>query len=337
MPLLQSDNVDQAHFHEASLVYTDAAGKDQAIIFDAVVSEDWNPNAEVTEHPVEDGANIADHVRVGLMTCSLKVHVTVEPSGSNWMADPTNEFAVLTLAVPTWFSNLDLNTKILQAAGIASEVVAQGAAIIEDATPLGNLVAQALIPTRQVTATGNIVPGFDTSDALVVAGQAVTSLADVASNLTFAAVEAAQVPGFQAPVTVLANTVQWGPFTDFAAVMFATLNQLLSSAQLFTVLGSKNSQDNMVMTGCPSHRGDITETGTGIQFELQFKQVRIVSTNTVAAPIPDSVRAQNTVTKGQQDPSQDTVQGSKSVLAYLGDNGASALKSFFGAVSGAPQ
>ena len=319
MPLIHSDNVDQVHFHEASLVYTDAAGNNHAVIFDAVISEDWNPTATVTDHPVEDGANIADHVRVGLVTCSLKVHVTVEPSGSNWMADPTNTLGLLQIQVPTWFNNLDANTKLLQAAGLASDLVSILGSTIESATPVGNLVAQAMVPIRVVTADGNTVPGIDTSEALQVAGTAVSSLSDVASALTFQAIAENALPGYAVDVPVSVNVVQFGDFVDFASVMISQLSALMGSAQLFTVLGSKNSQANMILISMTSHRGDITETGTGAQLELQFKQVRIVSTNTVTAPIPALPRAQSPVTKGQQDPGNASSGASQSVLTWIVD------------------
>jgi hypothetical protein len=335
MPLTQSDNVDPQHFHEAFVEYTDAAGNLNTIVFDAVTAEDWNPTATVTEHPVEDGANIGDHVRVGLMTCTLKVHVTNEPSGSNWLDDPT--LAPITFQWPQWVNNLDANAQALQAGGLASEIVGAGASLLENATPLGNLVAQALIPTRQVTATGNTVPGYDTSDALTVAGEAVNSLSDVASNLTFELVaDALEEPGYAitVPTTTPGNIVQFEEFTDYAQEMIYAFIGLLSNAQLFHVVGSKMDQTNMILTSMAVHRGEISETGTGAQLELSFKQLRIVSTNTTLAPIPTLPRGQSTVTKGSQDPPDAAVQQQKSVALLASNYVSAGLKSVAAAITG---
>lgn len=48
--------------------------------FDLTMSEAHEATAEVTEHPVEQGANIADHVRQNPQTLSLEVYVTNTPS-----------------------------------------------------------------------------------------------------------------------------------------------------------------------------------------------------------------------------------------------------------------
>jgi hypothetical protein len=334
MPLTQSDNVDPQHYHEAYVEFTDAAGNLNTIVFDAVMAEDWNPTATVTEHPVEDGANVGDHVRVGLMTCTIKVHVTNEPSGSNFLDDPT--IGPITIQWPQWVNNLDLNARALQAGGLASEIVGAGVGLVESATPLGNLVAQALIPTREVTATGNIVPGFDTSESLQVAGTAVNSLSDAASSLTFELVaEALEQPGYAISVpTTTGNIVQFDAFTDYAQELINAFIGLLSSAQLFHVVGSKMDQTNMILTSMAVHRGEISETGTGAQIEFSFKQIRIVSTNTVTAPIATLPRGQTTVTKGSQDPPNAAVEQQKSVALLLSQYAGSGLKNAAAALFG---
>lgn len=333
MPLQQSDNVDQDHFHEAYVTYTDKAGKEQSIFFDAVTAEDWNPNATVTEHPVEDGANIADHVRVGLMKCTLKVHVSVEPMGSNWMSDPVTP--PLLIEWPQWFNNLEINGRILQLAGVTSEVVGETVQRAQDATSLGTLVARAMQQVRVITANGNQVPGIDTSNALVVAGQAASSIPEVASNLVFEAVADFQVPGIGVNIPVAVGPVlQSVTFTDYAAVMIQTFVSLMSSATLFVVSGSKLEQPNMILTDMSVHRGEITETGTGATIEMQFKQVRIISTNTVAAPLPAIPRAQPTIVKGQQDPTDGAANVQKSVAAYGADNLGGLLKNVAAAIGG---
>ena len=49
------------------------------LYFDVVLTESPSFPTEITEHVVEDGADITDHVRVGLKSVALEVFVTNEP------------------------------------------------------------------------------------------------------------------------------------------------------------------------------------------------------------------------------------------------------------------
>lgn len=54
-------------------------GQVQSIVFDAVVRATHESSAEITEHPVEAGANISDHVRANLDEVVLEVVVSNTP------------------------------------------------------------------------------------------------------------------------------------------------------------------------------------------------------------------------------------------------------------------
>jgi hypothetical protein len=55
------------------LAYTDAvSGEFRVIDFDVVTGEEHNISSTVSEHPVEEGANITDHVRPNLTRVTLK-------------------------------------------------------------------------------------------------------------------------------------------------------------------------------------------------------------------------------------------------------------------------
>ncbi|MCP4570674.1 MAG: hypothetical protein GY841_24075 [FCB group bacterium] len=47
------------------MVFKTKKGQVGAVQFDAMVSENHTMSAEVTEHPVEEGSDIADHIRLG--------------------------------------------------------------------------------------------------------------------------------------------------------------------------------------------------------------------------------------------------------------------------------
>lgn len=59
--------------------FTLADGQLQSIIVDATVRELHEASAEVTEHPIEVGANVSDHIRANLDSVTLDVVVSNEP------------------------------------------------------------------------------------------------------------------------------------------------------------------------------------------------------------------------------------------------------------------
>lgn len=63
----------------AALIYASTTGKMSMIEFDCTPSEEHNQAAEVTEHPVEVGVDIADHVRPRLMQLNLTGVITNTP------------------------------------------------------------------------------------------------------------------------------------------------------------------------------------------------------------------------------------------------------------------
>lgn len=69
----------------SSLIYTafGATGEDVEADLDlgSVLSEDWSDDAKVTSHPVEKGADIADHVRPEPLTCKLEGIISSVPVG----------------------------------------------------------------------------------------------------------------------------------------------------------------------------------------------------------------------------------------------------------------
>jgi hypothetical protein len=56
-------------------------GKTGAIVLDALIKEDYSADAEPTTHPVEDGADITDHVILRPRTLSIEGIVTETPLG----------------------------------------------------------------------------------------------------------------------------------------------------------------------------------------------------------------------------------------------------------------
>jgi len=80
-------------------VWTDAAGQTKRLYFDATMSEGHEFTAEITEHAVEKGANVTDHVRKNLDRLTLEVMVSntpIEPT------DPQNLRGGRTTSLPLY-------------------------------------------------------------------------------------------------------------------------------------------------------------------------------------------------------------------------------------------
>ncbi len=63
----------------AELAWTLEDGREQSLTFDATVREAPESTATITEHPIEEGADISDHVRKDLDRISLQVVVSDTP------------------------------------------------------------------------------------------------------------------------------------------------------------------------------------------------------------------------------------------------------------------
>jgi hypothetical protein len=67
----------------AGMIWSAQSGlPDSSYYFDTVISEVHEKHAIVTEHPVEDGVNVSDHVRPMVDHVSLEVFVSNEPMGN---------------------------------------------------------------------------------------------------------------------------------------------------------------------------------------------------------------------------------------------------------------
>lgn len=63
----------------AEITFELANGQIQSIEFDAVIRDTHEASAEITDHPVERGADVSDHVRKNLDSVTLEVVVSNEP------------------------------------------------------------------------------------------------------------------------------------------------------------------------------------------------------------------------------------------------------------------
>jgi hypothetical protein len=94
------------------------SGPDTVVVFDAVLRETHEGEVEVTEHPVETGADIADHARVKLSKLTLEVFITNHPidEGAQFNSDgATAKFGPLSVE---YEANVSLPIGIPMAASV---------------------------------------------------------------------------------------------------------------------------------------------------------------------------------------------------------------------------
>jgi hypothetical protein len=198
------------------------SGQSLIVTFDLVVSEGHESTSEVTEHPVERGSNIADHVRQNPQGLTLELYVTNTPIEDLGRG----AISILQIDVPTY-------------------------------TP-------PLAPT----------PGALFSAAENGINQAIRGNPGPVK---------AQVLGFPSPF-------------DRVKEVHDALLDLWKNGITSSVVTSVMTYDTMVLTRINMPR---TEPG-GATFNLDLKQIRTVTTASVAAPKPAEKRGAPSQSKGSQ-------------------------------------
>jgi|HubBroStandDraft_4_1064222.scaffolds.fasta_scaffold120916_2 hypothetical protein len=287
-----------------TLKWTDDAGNANSFTFDLVVSETWNEDASVTEHPVELGTDVADHVRVQLRTCELKVWATNEPIDANQYTVMTPKAVALdlpspewtaqpgTLFVPSWDNPIALRSLASTLVGVA-----------------GN-IAGAATHSGQIVGDIAALVGVEAADLLIPATPGV----DVVS--TDAGLEPVAVQGITAHVQSWGNAAQQVAGVDFVQKTIAQLLLLKNTVMALTIVGTKCVCDPMVIEKLSYTRS--SDTGTGADITIGFKEVRTVASRVVPAPIPNlsaggGLPPQN---KGKQQPTS-PAPNSKSYALYF--------------------
>ena len=254
------------------LIWLDTGGNTNVMTFDLVQSGRGRRTRRSRRTPVEVGADVADHVRVELRKCELKVWATNEPIDANTFDQATLTKASIdvpgpgwaagpgVIIVPNWTNPIELRAIAGSLVGLAGTVAGSAAGGANASRLVGDIAAVAGIEAADL-----LLPAFETDLPVQ----------------TDAGLQPTEGQTIQAMVQ------QWpggATGTDYVTKTIAQLLALKTSAQLLEVLGTKEICFPMVISGMTTVRS--AEQGTGAEITLQFTEVRIVSTQTVAAPIP---------------------------------------------------
>ena len=212
--------------------------------FDVVTSETHEGSCFISDHPVEKGADISDHVRDELDKVTLEVFISNAPLG-----------------MPN--------------------------------TPGVGDGQQQSMPIDPPTYTAPLAP---TPGAVFNAiGGALSSLLSGKAD------------------KINANVLVFGD-TNYVAQTLEAIRDLKTSKQLVNLVTSEHMYDSMILENYTLPRD--ASSGTGGAFTLSFKQMRIVESKVVSAPVPTEPRAKVPVARGAKGP-QDTDANKSSVLNSL--------------------
>jgi hypothetical protein len=131
--------------------------------------------------------------------------------------------------------------------------------------------------------------------------------------------------GFQAvssalsrPTQASASVMLFDGDIDYVQNALLQLQSLKDTATLLTIITPRNTYFNMILERIAMQRDRTTGT-SGANFSLEFRQIRIVSSSVVAAPLPTIPRAIPTANKGKKDPTA-APQPKQSVAAHQWGN-----------------
>jgi hypothetical protein len=231
--------------------------------FDACLRETHNFESQVTEHSVEQGVAIVDHVRPLPIELSFELFVSDTPIYSN-----DSQLLPMTLTLPK----------------------AQEAGLITG-------LATKLDP-----------------------GQAPSSfLAGGTTQLAATALQALGIiPGPPTEATVLVQ--QFDADHPYVAGCLDALEQLRDTATLITVHSPKRVYQNMVIKKVTMERSPQTGS-SGATFNIDLREIRIVTSQIVSAPVPSVKKAAPTLNKGKQDNAPIDDGTRRSLAAHYQDTG----------------
>lgn len=220
----------------AFIQWTDDIGRDFYILFDIITSETHVASTYITEHPVETGADITDHVRVALDEVTIEGYISNAPVfGGTPKRSPNNLANMVSQPV----------TLSYKSSGLAQVPIPIGSGLVQKAT-----------------------------DALGI---------DTSINHKF-------------------NALVWAPenYQDYVQATYQALDGLRNDAQLVSVYCPNILHQNMLVKEFRMNRDK--DVGTGANFTVSFKEIRVVQTSQTDSPQPSvkSPGAVSSLSKGGQ-------------------------------------
>lgn len=288
----------------AYLHYEDPSGKNIAIAFDATMREQHSSSSLITEHAVEDGANISDHMRPENDRLTLDIVVSNTPIRTKKFNDANPElsdmegsvgsFVAANLFVSRPKRRLPGNPKLINP-GTPKRSIKD---LAPGATAAGVIAGNAGGPIAGIAVTGavsvNVIPG------------------------TKAQWEAQPYKPSEDPEGLDVRVLQFStPFDRVKAVHNALL-KLKNERITFTVVTSLRTYQDMGMESLSINRS--ADIGDAFEGTMELRQVRIVNSETVEITTPLETRGEKKRKRGNQpttEPDEAQTEKDQSILAGI--------------------
>jgi hypothetical protein len=290
-------------YTSAYLTWANPAGEACFFYPDLVISEEWDAATTVTEHPVEQGADVVDHVRVELVRCVLTIFATNEPIGPNMWDTPS--VSGVSLQGGTWTSTAIPTSVTAQVWN--AELAAKGALLAAGAG-IGGAVggtAGTLVGGAIGAIAGSLVQAHEVDTQTAISTYGATE--EIARGV-------AHVQQFSTP-------------QDYVQLTIDLIAFLKNTTQIVCLNGSKQTILSMVIEDFSYTRSE--DEGTGALITIGLKEIRFVQTQTTTAPLPTFPGATTPTKAGQQNPGDGTPQQQAVVVQSVASSLAQALSSLF--------
>lgn len=245
-------------------------------------SRKHSADVEITEHAVEQGADVTDNARPNPAAPIIEAFISNEP-----------------VEAP-FFSTL-------AETGGAIDAFSETATVVP-----GNAT---LAPLRQLPNAG--IPAFPRAMSVKDWFQPGKEIGLLLGNLIAFEVDTVQFTqgGLtqQFLPTVTATTLQFDQEFDAVTATLGVLETLRQNSTQLTVVTQEGSYSPCLIKSCSLEKTH--DTGTGANITLEFKAIRIVQTQRVAAPAPLEPRGNGTLSQGNQDTGPSTTGATAKSLA----------------------
>lgn len=232
--------------------WQDETGALGVIQLDALQSENPEDKLTITDHPVEQGANVVDHAREEPTILTIEGIVSSLP---NPRIDTDAGFRTYELLVPAMTApstqTIKLNPPKPPLALNPSGLIQAGVGALVDAITGG--------PNLNATFSG------------------------VPQRTTF---------------ELKAQGLQQNAPRDRVRDVYEALRRVMAARQLLTISTRDRDYFDMMIERVAKPRA--IEDGSSARFQIDFKQIRVAASKTVAAPKPTEARGKGPVNKGAQ-------------------------------------
>ncbi len=285
----------------AFLTFVDDAEKDVFVTFDATERETHVGTALISEHPIETGGNVTDHVRAENDSLQLDILITNTPLSEN------SHDAVGPDGEPMIISNMDGARGNVQAASLffsRPPVRFGGPKLLVEGSP-----PDFTRPAAAAAALAGAGPGAVT---------AIVTLANQADRFIPAVPPVWEDGRTEQPASVAdadLQVLQFGDEFDRVKAVFDKLNELRRVGQIVTITTRLRVYENMVIQSFAASK-DAT-TGDSFRGTMALQQVKVVDSQTVQVTTPLEPRGQKQSKKGKQVPANSDPEEEKKGLTTI--------------------